>query len=242
MSAPLRGGAVWYSDMLGAANVRAKTSTIENFTFDFNSLVVLRPTYANTYKGSLTINVNAKGAKSVYTDGKATSSTNPLYWQAGDYLLFIYRNQCFYYIGGSSEDSSYTLPAATASTLGGIKVGDGLSITSDGTLSAAGGGGGSSWTSLTFDQIFADSVVVSTDGVFLTNGQLVYVSMEDATVDDLLFGDSAYAPARAAIGAAFCNGESPGLAAFDSTPSARFISVSGDPVVTATFTIIYPIA
>ena len=34
----------------------------------------------------------------------------------------------------------YELPAATATTLGGIKVGDGLSVTSDGTLSASGGG------------------------------------------------------------------------------------------------------
>lgn len=31
---------------------------------------------------------------------------------------------------------AYTLPAATASTLGGVKVGDGLSVTDDGTLSA----------------------------------------------------------------------------------------------------------
>ena len=33
---------------------------------------------------------------------------------------------------------SYTLPPATASTLGGIKVGSGLSVTADGTLSADG--------------------------------------------------------------------------------------------------------
>ena len=37
--------------------------------------------------------------------------------------------------GGSSGD----LPVATATTLGGIKVGDNLSITEDGTLSANGG-------------------------------------------------------------------------------------------------------
>ena len=34
--------------------------------------------------------------------------------------------------------SGYTLPAATASTLGGIKVGSGLSITAEGVLSAEG--------------------------------------------------------------------------------------------------------
>lgn len=36
----------------------------------------------------------------------------------------------------SAIPSSYTLPAATTSTLGGIKVGSNLSVTSDGTLSA----------------------------------------------------------------------------------------------------------
>lgn len=35
----------------------------------------------------------------------------------------------------------YVLPAATAETLGGVKVGEGLSVTEDGTLSAQGGGG-----------------------------------------------------------------------------------------------------
>ena len=38
--------------------------------------------------------------------------------------------------GGGGE--SYTLPPATASTLGGIKVGSGLSVANDGTLSADG--------------------------------------------------------------------------------------------------------
>ena len=38
----------------------------------------------------------------------------------------------------SSEGGGYTLPAATASTLGGVKVGSGLSVAPDGTLSADG--------------------------------------------------------------------------------------------------------
>jgi len=44
--------------------------------------------------------------------------------------------------GGGSGGGSYTLPTATSSVLGGIKVGSGLSIT-DGVLAATGGGGGS---------------------------------------------------------------------------------------------------
>jgi hypothetical protein len=46
-------------------------------------------------------------------------------------------------IGGvvSGVGGSYTLPVASASTLGGIKVGGGLAIAGDGTLSASGGSG-----------------------------------------------------------------------------------------------------
>lgn len=40
--------------------------------------------------------------------------------------------------GLSGGGESYTLPAATASKLGGIKVGSGLSVAADGTLSADG--------------------------------------------------------------------------------------------------------
>ena len=43
---------------------------------------------------------------------------------------------------GGSGGSSYVLPAATSDTLGGVKIGTGLSVTKDGTLSASGGGGG----------------------------------------------------------------------------------------------------
>ena len=39
---------------------------------------------------------------------------------------------------GGGSGTAYTLPAATASTLGGIKVGSGLSITEEGVLSADG--------------------------------------------------------------------------------------------------------
>ena len=42
-------------------------------------------------------------------------------------------------LGGGGGGGSYTLPVATASRLGGVKVGSGLSITSAGTLSVTGG-------------------------------------------------------------------------------------------------------
>ena len=60
------------------------------------------------------------------------------------------------YSGGSSSGggSTYVLPIASASTLGGVKVGSGLSIDgSTGVLSATGGGGGGITTES--DPVFA---------------------------------------------------------------------------------------
>lgn len=54
-------------------------------------------------------------------------------------VVINWRTQCNDGEGGGG--GSYILPPATQSTLGGIKVGDGLSVTSDGTLSAEGGSG-----------------------------------------------------------------------------------------------------
>lgn len=51
----------------------------------------------------------------------------------------------------------YDLPKASASTLGGIKVGANLTILSDGTLNATGGGGSASLTSIYYDFVNDDS-------------------------------------------------------------------------------------
>lgn len=44
---------------------------------------------------------------------------------------------------GGGGGGSYVLPPATANRLGGVKVGSGLEVDEDGTLSTTGGGGGS---------------------------------------------------------------------------------------------------
>ena len=80
---------------------------------------------APLYDGDEPIYTN--GNVEVYTSGSVTD----------------YRRVAFYDEIGSG--GTYTLPAATQQTLGGIKVGSGLTVQADGTLSATGGGGGSSY-------------------------------------------------------------------------------------------------
>ena len=54
----------------------------------------------------------------------------------GGKLTFLDGAEVNNFPGGGSGGGSYTLPAASAGTLGGVKVGSGLSVTADGVLSA----------------------------------------------------------------------------------------------------------
>ena len=41
--------------------------------------------------------------------------------------------------GGSGSGSTYVLPTATANRLGGVKIGSGITVENDGTISVSGG-------------------------------------------------------------------------------------------------------
>ena len=74
--------------------------------------------------------------------------------------------------GIAAGANAYTLPAATASTRGGIKVGSGLSVTSDGTLSATGSSGSGG---VTRDEAVAFSYITAT----ASNNASTYIIFED---------------------------------------------------------------
>ena len=105
------------------------------------------------------------------------------------------------YVDDKVSGAEYKLPIAGPTKLGGVKVGNGLNITADGTLSATGGGGGvgdylplaggtmsgdivmSDGTSINFDQsgsIYNDngSVVVKSNGPVVEMGTQVKVQTE----------------------------------------------------------------
>ena len=56
----------------------------------------------------------------------------------GGKLTFLEGAEVENFPGGGGGGDSYTLPTASASTLGGVKVGSGLSVTAEGVLSADG--------------------------------------------------------------------------------------------------------
>lgn len=79
------------------------------------------------------------------TDAKPTAD-NPrvadgsTFYEADTSKLYVWYNNQWYEKEAGGEQ--YVLPPATDSTLGGVKVGEGLSIDAGGVLSASGGGGG----------------------------------------------------------------------------------------------------
>ena len=138
-------------DVTGTGNEKAVTATIRanSIGLDKLSLTVVSTLegYVNNAKDSATAaktsetnaktsEINAQNAATTATNSASTATTkaNEAKKSADDAEYWAKQAQAGGGGGGITE-----IPVATADTLGGIKVGDGLEITEDGVLSAVGG-------------------------------------------------------------------------------------------------------
>lgn len=104
---PSRGANTWFGTSSTAATTNAKTSTITNFVLTPGAVVYIAFSTANTYtSGALTLNVNSTGAKTIYYNNAATSSTNTLLWNAKETLVFVYSGSYWYFAGKSTNATS----------------------------------------------------------------------------------------------------------------------------------------
>ena len=88
---PPTGANTWYGTSSTTATTAAKTSAIDNYVLTKGSLVSVTFSTANTYvAGAITLNINSTGAKTIYYNNAATSTTNTLLWDAGETLTFMY--------------------------------------------------------------------------------------------------------------------------------------------------------
>lgn len=69
------------------ASTSAKVATCTNFTLAANSYVHILIQHTNTYDGAITLNINSTGAKPVYINGSASSSSNKTL-PAGTYIIY----------------------------------------------------------------------------------------------------------------------------------------------------------
>jgi hypothetical protein len=62
-----------------------------------------------------------------------------LWWKPSNNILYIYYNSSW--VEAVVASASYTLPTATSSRLGGVKIGANINVTNDGTISVSKGAG-----------------------------------------------------------------------------------------------------
>jgi len=94
-----------------AAGTAAKTATCHDYVAAANSWNIVQMVYANTSASALTLNINSQGAKSIYINGSASSSTNYTL-PAGHYLVF-YDGTNYYFRTDGKLTASITGDAAT---------------------------------------------------------------------------------------------------------------------------------
>jgi len=103
----------WRASCSTAASTTAKeiSTAPTGFTLKDGVILSVRFTYKNAEADEITLNVGSNGAKFIYVDGQNTSSYNPLYWEAGDTLTFMYdsTSQVFHFLaktGACKVDNS----------------------------------------------------------------------------------------------------------------------------------------
>lgn len=104
-----------------AADTAAKTATCTDYALKTNSYLHLIIKTANTSKTALTLNVNGKGAKPIYINGAASSTSNYTL-PAGSYITFY--NGTNYYIRTDGKLPGSIESATTANSLGSMTVGN----------------------------------------------------------------------------------------------------------------------
>lgn len=128
-----RGANTWVGSCSTAAGTGAKVVSCTNFVMTKGSLVSVTFTYANTAV-TPSLNINSTGAKNIYLNNAAGSALNPITWNANETLTFIFSGSYYYLVARDSANSdSHTLPAATSSTLGGVKAREDFGFTMAGT-------------------------------------------------------------------------------------------------------------
>lgn len=111
---------VWYATSSTGANTQAKTATTTtgNFKLETGSMVRVKFTNANDYNGTITLNVDSKGAKNITRVG--TTTTTRYYWTAGEVVDFVYDGTQFVMSNKGTATTTYygltKLSSATDST------------------------------------------------------------------------------------------------------------------------------
>ena len=93
-----------------AAGTAAKVASCTNYSLLTNSFLMVNMRYTNTSAGAITLNVNSKGAKPIYINGTASSSSN-YSLTAGTYLVFYNGTNYYFRTDGRITAQGFRNPA-----------------------------------------------------------------------------------------------------------------------------------
>lgn len=126
VSASPDGSGSWYGTSSTAAATAAKLISIANYRLTPGARVSVTFSTANTVEGAITLNVNSTGAKTIYYNNAATSASNPLLWDAGETLTFVYSGSYYYFVARSKASAPTAMTAAEVDTA--VQTGWGTSL------------------------------------------------------------------------------------------------------------------
>ena len=92
----------WYGTSSTTASTTAKTVTCADFTKVKGAIIAITFSTANTANAP-TLNINSTTASATYKGNAVTSSSNPLKWDAGDTLTFMYDGSYYKYLSTSND-------------------------------------------------------------------------------------------------------------------------------------------
>ena len=146
-------------DIHGATPETAIADNDEILIYDASASANRRMTRSNFLDG-----ISAVGAFTDLTD-------TPASYSGYDETYYVRVNAASNALEFATVPSSYTLPTASADTLGGVKIGSGITIT-DGVISTSGGGG------ITWNEVTGTAQAAAADnGYICNNAALVTVTL-----------------------------------------------------------------
>ena len=99
-----------------ASATAAKGASMTGYVLTANRYTVITFTNANTYAGAVTLNINSRGAKPLYIDGKASSSTNYAF-AAGSYIVWYDGTNYYLTTNGNIPRTLHSESGVSASTV-----------------------------------------------------------------------------------------------------------------------------
>ena len=160
------------------------------------SVILVRFLAGNTAEGAITFKIGDSESESrpVYYNGSAQGLPN---LPTNACMLFTYANDSWIgqYVGtggGSGTGGDYVLPAASATTLGGVKIGEGIQVTADGIISVDNSGSGYVLpvaTQSTLGGVKAgDNVTIAADGKLSVNAPYTLPAATPSTLGGVKIG------------------------------------------------------